>query len=215
MEFDEYKYPVISAAGSSGPEARPIELDEIPESDLGAARDLIEEEVRSSISSSRRRRIDHGYAVGEEEEEVAVEGFKTQWLELQKEIMFIPNRSSEGCFDVPATKIEHLSALATNFQALKSKVEKDGKKISKLDSKLNMLTKGYIVRSVKLQENLKQSYTTLGTLTNDLSCSESIFAMEKRMAPLRLQAAAAELAAAAKKERLLQQQYGQIMKIIK
>ena len=51
--------------------------------------------------------------------------------------------------------------MATQFQSMKSLIEKEAKKTSKLESKLQVLSQGYLKRYQSLASTIQSSFETL------------------------------------------------------
>lgn len=63
------------------------------------------------------------------------------------DIMYFPTRNSYGLSSV-AGNMEKLTALQSEFENVKKKVEDDDKKAQRLEAKIKVLTKGYEVYKI-------------------------------------------------------------------
>eukprot|EP01035_Chromulina_nebulosa_P017036 gene17036-22544_t len=166
---------------------------------LKSAKELINEEIQSNNNST--------YDINE---------LKSKLIEISTDriksgIMFIPTR---GEYDIPKNKSEMLTALATNFNSIKGKIEKESKKASKLENKLQITTQGYIKRCQALEKSIIEQYNILNQVDIELVCYENLLSMESRVIPHRLQSAKNEAIEAENIESKLQQKYSKLKEII-
>ena len=125
------------------------------------------------------------------------------WEEANKQRMFLPERDNgNGAYGVPENKTEMLTSLATQFSALRARVEKDSKLAQKLETKLQVTTQGYLQRAKKLEKSVLGTFDLCAAKERELLCYQKLQLSERkdladRVAKARKDAVEAEQAEAA------------------
>ena len=208
---DEYKYPMSGGgAGSRGRRgAAPTELDVIDDQELEAARELIEHETDVMLSGG----VGMGQGMGSDRDTVfqqlAVE-YGTVWEECTKLRMFLPSRGENGAYGVPENKTEMLTSLATQFAAIRARVDKDSKTAQKLESKLQVTTQGYMLRAKKLEQAILGLFDQCGVCERELVCFKRLHEAERKDLSERVAKAQQDAAEAEQAEAILQARYARL-----
>lgn len=180
LSYDEYNFPVPAAVastklkgGKSTPSKRPrpVELDELADEELQRARELIDLEVQSQQQAEKD--IDSQLELSE---------FTLKLEDAMKSILYLPTRNKgRGTFapSSTATKPELLSALGLQFEALKSKIDKDSKRATKAEQKVQILTQGYVTRSELLEKAVYSAYEQLDSDSIRLACFKTLAVAEE------------------------------------
>jgi pre-mRNA-splicing factor CDC5/CEF1 len=150
MLCDQYRFPDAEQQPSAH-ETIVMEIEFIPDNYLADARELLSKEAENAESM-----------------DMMVEQYVSVWEDFHKQALYIPTRGDHGEYGIPANKSETLTALATQFNSMKTRIEKDMKKISKLESKLQITTQGYAKRSQALIESIQNQYAELSKLSTEL-----------------------------------------------
>eukprot|EP01041_Mallomonas_annulata_P011533 gene11533-24126_t len=157
LAHDEYRFPVPNAKTKKS-KTRPVsvDLEEIDDADLQLAREMINAEVIAG-------QVCAGVVM-------SVDDIAMKLDDAIKNIIFLPTRGNGGTFahSSTASKPELLAALSTQFESLKSRLDKDAKKAMKLEQKLQVVTQGYASRSSKIESSIKASAETLDNASIEL-----------------------------------------------
>mmetsp|Transcript_1666 Transcript_1666/g.1816 ORF Transcript_1666/g.1816 Transcript_1666/m.1816 type:complete len:805 (+) Transcript_1666:172-2586(+) len=213
IKHDDYKFPSKSKDKKRS-SARPtaVQLDIIDDQDMEAARELITREAEASIV------IEVQALDGEEGEDKIESRYKQLaheyaliWEENQKNKMFLPSRGERGSYGVSENKMELLTALATQFAALKARIDKDSKSAQKLESHLQVTTQGYSIRGKKLQESVLTAFENMSNLQREYVCFSKMLEAERRAAGQRLSVGVTEMNTAEANEALAQERYARFM----
>ena len=196
MQHDAVKYP---AAGSSrlNVQQQQLELEFIPDSYLADARALLGQE---------------GFQVGTPEGQAILDAFNASWERTHKDLAFIPDQEAVGggVFRVPKNKTEKLASLSTQYTALKARFDKDAKKATKIESKLQVTTLGYSTRYAQLQQGLLDGVDLCSRTRIESECFAALLAQEQRALTRRTAQLKKELAAAEAQENETQQKYAEL-----
>ena len=195
LGHDDYKFPNESGKRRTS-RPRPVEIDACDDDTLQIARELIDAEME---------------AVRKERGELDSEAFATAWEEIKKAELFIPSRGANGTYGVPANKAETISSLKQNFEVLRSKLNKDANKASKLEQKIKITQHGYTTRSEKVWNGLLSAHSQYDTSVIELASFEMLKASEERVIPHRIYSLVELKKSAEALEASLQQKYAEVM----
>ena len=199
LQHDAFKYPVDASNKSATAKVtrtKPVELEVISDDLLQQARDMIAEEARTEVES-------------EQGQEFIQKGFGEVWDEVWSPLMFLPNEAvaGGGVLGVPKNKNELLTALMTQYAALRGHYEKVQKKVSKLETKLTVATQGYAMREQALQKNINSAFEQNVRVKTELECVQRLRDQESKALNNRLVAARVEAVEAEKRDREAQTLY--------
>ena len=107
-----------------------------------------------------------------------------------------------------------IEALATQFAAVRARSEKEAKRAGKLESKIDLLSRGYATRAQKLQSGIQTQFARLQELSGDLASFEQLAQMEDRGVQSRVTQARSEALRAEEKERSQQQRYATLKALL-
>lgn len=215
MKHDEFKYPVAKSSKIIPQKNKqsiinPIELVEISPDYLKDAQSLILEE------SSKQLNNDEG-GMGDE----LLDIFNRKWMELHKDLLFIPSKdindssSGGGTFRLPKNKSETLNALMNQFAALKARYDKDARRANKIETKLQIITQGYVNRGNVLHDAMMNAYESYVRSTIENACFLSLYQQEQRVFDNRVKLLQSELKVVEGTERDAQLKYAQIVELAK
>ncbi|XP_047325667.1 cell division cycle 5-like protein [Impatiens glandulifera] len=204
LEHDNAKYPLdekvvtekkkggkLSAnkKSASVPVIEDFEEDELKEADY-----LVKEESQHLC-----------VAMGHENESLDefVEAHRTSL----NDIMFFPTRNSYGLSSV-AGNIEKLTALQSDFEVVKKRMDDDTKKAQRLEQKIKVLTNGYQMRAGKLASQIEATFKQIDTSGTELECFRALQKQEQLAASNRINGLWAEVQKQKELERTLQKRYG-------
>ena len=214
MKHDEFKYPVAKSSKIIPQKNKqsiinPIELVEISPDYLKDAQSLILEE------SSKLLNIDEG-GMGDE----LLDIFNRKWMELHKDLLFIPSKdisdsSGGGAYRLPKNKSETLNALMNQFAALKARYDKDARRANKIETKLQIITQGYVNRGNVLHDAMMNAYESYVRSTIENACFLSLYQQEQRVFDNRVKLLQSELKVVEGTERDAQLKYAQIVELAK
>ena len=163
IAHDNYMHPVATKSKKGSKRAPshqiPAELENIDDEYLSAARKLVDEETLSLMEDAKSK---FGSVITSDE-------YGNAWDQQVKQLVFVPSNQG-GCYrrveDV--SKSELLSSLEQQYQALKAKIDKDGKKCTKLEQKIGIKTQGYMNIAEKAESTLHHSLQELDNRTIEL-----------------------------------------------
>lgn len=199
MQHDANKHPVPGAQGSAHSSSMEVELDSIPDIYLAAARELVEKDVNVVLSTAEGQEF--------------MAAFNSTWERLHKDLLFLPDPSAPGAgtFGVPKNKAEALTALMTQYAALKARFDKDAKKATKIESKLQVTTLGYSTRNAQLQQKMLEAVDLHSRTRIESECFAALHAQEERALTRRVAALKTELRAVEEQELATQQKYAELV----
>jgi len=194
MQHDAAKYPAL---GASRLNVQQVELDAIPDSYLADARALVEKD---------------GIKLESAQGQAYLQAFNAAWDRKHKDLMFLPDQEAigGGVYGTPKNKAEKLASLTTQYTALKARFDKDAKKATKIESKLQVTTLGYTTRYGQLQQSLLDSVDLCSRTRIEADCFSALLAQEQRALTRRTAQLKKELAAAELQESQVQQKYAEI-----
>jgi len=219
MKFDESKYPVVKSSKIIPQKNKQsinnaIELDDIPSNYLKDAQSLIREEASKQLNVDEAMQDDD-----------FLEIFNRKWTEMHKDLLFIPskdgnsndsdNSGNGGTYRLPKNKTETLNALMSQFAALKARYDKDARRANKVESKLQIITQGYVHRGNALQDDMMNAYDNYIRSTIENSCFLSLYRQEQRVFDNRVKQLQNELKIVEGTERDAQLKYAQIVELAK
>ena len=214
MKHDEFKYPIAKSSkiipqkNKQQSTIHPIELEEISSEYLKDAQSLIQEEASKLLN------MDEGV-----KDDELLEIFNRKWMELHKDLLFIPskdiNDSSGGTFRLPKNKTETLNALMSQFAALKARYDKDARRANKIETKLQIITQGYVNRGNALQDAMMNAYDSYVRSTIENACFLSLYQQEQRVFDNRVKLLQNELKVVEGTEKDAQLKYAQIVELAK
>jgi pre-mRNA-splicing factor CDC5/CEF1 len=193
MQHDALKFPTVGDFDLD----QYTELDSIPDGYLAAARELLQKEAVDFES---------------EEGQKVLAAFTATWERLHKDLMFVPvnNAPGAGVLAKPKNAAEWRKCLSVQYAALRAKFDKDAKKASKVESKLQVTTLGYLNRSAQLQQALVDAADAQARTRIEAGCFAALQAQEKRALDRRMKQLRAELADAEAQERDVQERYAEL-----
>jgi pre-mRNA-splicing factor CDC5/CEF1 len=171
------------------------ELEIYDSEELLAANQLINEEVN-------------------ENQVISLKQFESTWESLYKDKVYVPNGDNDGEYLTKYNKNDLLSSLNMQFTKLRGKIEKDSKKANKIESKLNLTTNGYDVRSKKLNEMILDSYENYSNLVISHKSFMELQKVEKKMLPKRINKLYLEMIECEENEKKLQLKYKHLLTLI-
>jgi pre-mRNA-splicing factor CDC5/CEF1 len=168
-------YPIATKSsgkkGSKHESSRPVavDLEDIDDEYLAAARELVQAEttaVLESIKESKGAEISHS-----ETGILSVDEYGHAWEDQVKQLVYVANPQGAGGSYRPAGKVskaELLSSLEIQYQALKTKIDKDAKKCAKLEQKIGVKSQGYMTIADKVAATLRHSLQEVDNRTIEL-----------------------------------------------
>lgn len=145
---------------------------------------------------------------------ISLQQFESTWEGLYKDKVYVPNSDNEGEYVTKCNKNDLLSSLNMQFSTLRGKIEKDSKKANKIESKLNLTTNGYDIRSKKLNEMILDSYENYSNLVISHKSFLELQKIEKKMLPKRINKLKFEMIESEKNEKKLQLKYKHLLTLI-
>jgi pre-mRNA-splicing factor CDC5/CEF1 len=173
--YENFVYPIStrssgkkgSRQGASRPV--PVELEEIDDEYLAAAREMVAEETTAVLEAMREQK---GAEIsGSETGVLSVSEYAHAWEEQAKNLVYVANRDGAGGSYRPAgqvSKAELLSSLEIQYQALKTKIDKDAKKCAKLEQKIGVKSQGYVNIADKMEAGLRRALQEFDNRTIEL-----------------------------------------------
>ena len=140
---------------------------------------------------------------------MSMEEFDKLWNDKHKNLFFVPLRdgSMHGASKALTTKDDILANLKVQYNLIKSKLEADATKALKQESKVQVLTQGYVSRSSKLASDLTNSCGEYNRAINELNLVLKAKELEAGAVMSRMNKATIEYNAAVALEAQLQQKY--------
>jgi len=198
LQHDAAKYPVKSEGkkkkkSSSGDIDKVLELPLISPKDLSLAAELVGEEVT---------RIGGGPPPLEEMEEA--------WAKSYGDMSYFPERQAWGRLSA-ASRQDRLSATKHQLESLVGVMEKEAKKLSKVEQKVTIRMQGYIERSKKLLAGIEEGTEEVDTWKLELACFKRLHGLEKKAVVKRLAVLEKQMLVAEERERVLQETYANLV----
>ncbi|CAH9129875.1 unnamed protein product [Cuscuta epithymum] len=203
LEHDNVKYPVDEKSdkekkkGSKRKSVNVPIIDDFDEDELKEADYLVKEEAQFLRK-----------AMGHESESLDefVEAHKT----CSSDIMYFPTRNAYGLSSV-AGNMEKLSALQSEFESVKKRMDDDTKKAQKLEQKVKVLTNGYQFRSAKIGLQIDAMFKQMDTAGTELESFKVLQKQEQIAASNRINNIWEEVQKQKELERTLQKRYGGLL----
>lgn len=168
---DNYVYPVSAkSSGKKSKRATAVELEELEDEYLAAARELVSGETASVLQSARESSA--GIVTAEE--------YGAVWEEQVKQLVYVASpHGSGGCYRPASSvsKAELLSSLEIQYQTLKARMDKDGKKCAKLEQKIAVKCQGYMTIAERAEAQLRHSLQEFDNRTIELGACCVLFVL--------------------------------------
>lgn len=215
--YENFVYPISTKSSGKrnkheSSRAVAVELEDIDDEYLAAARELVQEETAAVLENIVER---NGAEISHSETGVlSVAEYALAWEEQSKQLVYVANPQGTGGSYRPAgnvSKAELLSSLEIQYQALKTKLDKDGKKCAKLEQKIGVKSQGYLSIADKVAAGLRQSLQEVDNRTIELACYRTLRDSEVRAISRRVAAARKDLSVAEGAEALYQKRYAEVL----
>uniref|UniRef100_A0A7N0TVM6 Cell division cycle 5-like protein n=1 Tax=Kalanchoe fedtschenkoi TaxID=63787 RepID=A0A7N0TVM6_KALFE len=205
LEHDNAKYPLEEKSekdkkirGKRGKFAGTVPtIDDFEEDEMKEAGIMIKEEAEFLRAAM-------GHENGSLEE--FVEAHKT----CLNDLMYFPTRNAYGLSSV-AGNAEKISALQSEFENVKKRMDEDTRKAQKLEQKIKVLTQGYQGRSLKLWSQVEATSKQKDTATTELECFRVLHKQEQLAASHRINGLREEVKKQKELEETLQRHYGKLL----
>ncbi|KAK1308207.1 Cell division cycle 5-like protein [Acorus calamus] len=173
------------------------EIEDFEEDRLKEADSLIKEEVQFLRT-----------AMGHENE--SLDDFVKARDACQEDLMYFPGRHTYGLASV-AGNSEKLAALQDEFDIVKKKLDEEAKKATRLEQKIEVLTRGYQLRETNLMERIHATFKQIETAETELECFRASQRQEQSAVSYRTRDLVEEINKQKELERCLQQRYGDLV----
>ncbi|KAK1284539.1 Cell division cycle 5-like protein [Acorus calamus] len=173
------------------------EIEDFEEDRLKEADSLIKEEVQFLRT-----------AMGHENE--SLDDFVKARDACQEDLMYFPGRHTYGLASV-AGNSEKLAALQDEFDIVKKKLDEEAKKATRLEQKIEVLTRGYQLRETNLMERIHATFKQIETAETELECFRASQRQEQSAVSYRTRDLVEEINKQQELERCLQQRYGDLV----
>ncbi|KAJ0988506.1 hypothetical protein J5N97_006862 [Dioscorea zingiberensis] len=208
LEHDNAKYPLDEKADkerkkgskrvTNGKSSLSIpEIEDFEEDELKEADSLIKQEIEFL-------RV----AMGHENE--SFDDFVKARDACQEDLMYLPTRNHYGLASVAANS-DKLSALQNEFEILKSRLDDEAKKATRLEQKIKVHTLGYQTRAGKLWSQIEATYKQIDTARTEVECFRTLQKQEQVAASHRVNNLIEEVNKQRELERTLQHRYGELL----
>mmetsp|Transcript_23430 Transcript_23430/g.51433 ORF Transcript_23430/g.51433 Transcript_23430/m.51433 type:complete len:829 (+) Transcript_23430:239-2725(+) len=201
LQHDAAKYPVVREKEGkkkdkgSGRTAQ-AEVPDIlvfEDSELQQAAELFESEISFVMQAM-------GHA------SVTPESYFDTFSQVRKDLIWVPSKSKYERA-ASATPTERVESLKSEYDNLRSEMEREAKRAAKLEQKVNILLGGLQQRHSKLRPQLEDLWGQLQTAQMELACFQALKERELRTAPERLEKAQELVQKQQERERDLQDRY--------
>lgn len=154
--YENYAHPMSTkSTGKKGSKrdttrAMPVELEELDDEYLDAARNLVSEEMAVLTQAAKDSKVGI----------VSAAEYGKVWEEQAKQLVYVANPQGVGGSYRPASEVsknELLTSLELQHSSLKAKIDKDAKKCAKLEQKIGVKCQGYINIADKTEAQLRHS----------------------------------------------------------
>ncbi|BDA46189.1 Cell division cycle 5-like protein [Coccomyxa sp. Obi] len=198
LQHDAAKHPVKESKKDKKkrprPEPQPAEpLEEVAEEDMAAALQLLQSET-----AHVRRAMGH--------EKVSEEDYMDTWASITREFIYLPSRQRYDR-SISATNSDRLASMQGEHEAVRSEMEKEAMRAAKLEQRLAVLTKGYVMREAALRKDIEGTWQAVQTAEQELACFRALAQREAVAMPERKAAVKARLAAQEAREQQLQKRF--------
>jgi len=176
------------------PRAAPM-IEDFDESLIVDARRLVDAEAEEMLREQNITR------------DAFAEAFAASLAREHKRLIFVPSVKRRIPVEELSTE-QRLEAAKATFDSLRSEMEKDAKRASKLEQKCNLLTAGLQKRNEELCRKLKKTVDEIKSLTIEAESFAMLHVQEQRAAPNRIEYWLDLVTAAREREKLLQDKFG-------
>ncbi|KAH7683673.1 pre-mRNA-splicing factor CDC5/CEF1 protein [Dioscorea alata] len=208
LEHDNAKYPLDekvekekkkrSKRAANGKSSLSIpEIEDFEEDELNEADSLITEEVEFLQ-----------VAMGHENE--SLDDFVKARDACLEDLMYLPTRNHYGLASVAANS-DKLTALQSEFEIMKSRLDDEAKKATRLEQKIKVLTHGYQTRAGKLWSQIEATYKQIDTARTEVECFRTLQKQEQVAGSHRVNNLIEEVNKQRELERTLQNRYGELL----
>ncbi|WOK92731.1 cell division cycle 5-like protein [Canna indica] len=207
LEHDNVKYPIDektvekkkkgSKRLANGKSPAIPELEDMEEDQLKEADSLIKEEIQFL-------RV----AMGHENE--SFDDFVKARDACQEDLMFFPARSTFGLASV-AGNSEKLAALQNEFEIVKTRMDDEAKRATRLEQKIKVLMHGYQARAGKLWSQIDAAFKQMDTAATELECFKVLQKQELLAATSRVNGLVEEVNKQKTLEETSQHRYGDLL----
>lgn len=178
------------------PKRAPV-LDEISDADLSSAGQLIASE-RSAMAAQ-------GAALP------SAEAFAAACERIDASHIYIPS-TGQYIAKADAKPDDLVAAYKQRLEDLRGMFKSESERVSKVEARVVLVTKGYETRAGKMEADIVQAHTEEGNELIRIACLSRLAADERAAVPVRLSDATALLQEATDKERSLQARYSAALK---
>ncbi|KAK2637938.1 hypothetical protein Ddye_025733 [Dipteronia dyeriana] len=203
LEHDNAKYPMEEKVkekkkggkrSANGPSVHIPVIEDFEEDEMKEADNLIKEEAQYL-------RV----AMGHENE--SLDEFVEAHDTCLNDLMYFPTRNAYGLSSV-AGNMEKLSALQSEFEIVKRKMDDDKEKALHLEKKVKLLIQGYEKRAENLRNQIQSTVKQMETAGTELECFQALQKQEQFAASSRINGLWEEVQKQKELERILQNRYG-------
>jgi len=147
--------------------------DELSLDDLDKARKLLEVEVENF----KKQYYPNGFTHDE---------FQEAWNNCYEEEVYIPSQKKTGRF-ATLQKNQIVEILSSEFDNIKSSMEKEAQKCQKIEKKLGILHAGYYKRASSLVDGVKSLIAQIDQSEMELECFKQLHVFEVQAIPKRIE----------------------------
>ncbi|RAL54824.1 hypothetical protein DM860_013520 [Cuscuta australis] len=203
LEHDNTKYPADEKLDKEKKKVTKRKTVHVP-----AIEDFEEDELKEAENLVKDEAQFLRKAMGHETESLDefIEAHKT----CSSDIMFIPTKNSYGLSSV-AENMEKISALQSEFENVKKKMDDCTKKAQKLEQKVKVLTNGYQFRAGKIGSQIDAIFKQMDTAGTELESFKVLQNQEQIAASNRINNIWEEVQRQKELERTLQKRYGDLL----
>ncbi|KXZ44260.1 hypothetical protein GPECTOR_70g491 [Gonium pectorale] len=207
LMHDAIKYPVKDARsetkkkgdkGSSKQAGPAPSLDELPLEELKAAEELVKQEV-----TFLRHAWDHA--------KLSQDDYIDVWMAVHRDLIYLPARQRYERA-ASATNVDRIESIKSEFEHVRTSMEREAKKAAKLEGKLGLLLGGLQKRHGELEGRTAELWAQVRDAAQELMCFKALHERELRAAPERLEALGELLSAAQRRESELQDRYKTLLR---
>ena len=181
-----------------------VELDYIPEESLQSAKSLVQQELDAILEDKIALSVRDEKASSREE---AMEFLSRETMQARlPDVVY-----AESGWIEPKGDTDRIESLRLEFASLKEATEALRKKNDKVDSKLGVMTGGYVKRAAGLKQDILQTFAQV----QNSRIEESVYSMlrsdEVKGGQLRIERLQKEIGSLRKVEAELQKRYGELL----
>ncbi|GJP39737.1 hypothetical protein CLOM_g24080 [Closterium sp. NIES-68] len=174
-----------------------VELADVEHALLMQARALLSEEA--------------GYvrmALGQED--AAADEFIEAWEGCVDDLVFLPAQGAWGLASLGGSA-DVVAAQRPVVEGVGKAAESEGRRCSKLEHKVKVMSHGYQSRAEALWKQVESAHREAGTLATELQCFRALHAQEVHAAPTRIETLQRDVGAVTERERALQLRYENLL----